>query len=124
MQSKYGFSDGNATPVAIELYRTVYIRTMNKLLEKHGSGFRLAAFDRGGMHNWCMFFVVPLEEFNTIKDPETYIDHEFSATDPVVDDAYVEALEEAHEMQLDDFVIIDAKLDSKSLEKHLKSINP
>lgn len=122
MQSKYGFSDGNAIPDGIELYRTAYIRTMNKLLGKHGSRFRLAAFDRAGLHNWCMLFTVPLEEFETIKDPEVYVDHKFSTEEPVPDNAYIEALSEAHELMVDDYVMVCVELDEARLGGMLESI--
>jgi len=50
MQSKWGFSDGDAVPDSIEAYRDVYLRVVNRLAEQLGSAVRATAYDRPGPH--------------------------------------------------------------------------
>ena len=54
MRTKYGFNGGGAVPDGAEIYRAVYIRAINKLAEQLGSRVRAVAYDRAGVHNWCL----------------------------------------------------------------------
>ena len=66
MQNKYGFSDGEAVPDGAEVYRAVYIRAVNALAEQLGSTVRAVAYDRPGVHNWCLIL------FHQVSDLEAH----------------------------------------------------
>jgi hypothetical protein len=73
MKDKYGFNDGEAMPGGVGEYREVYLRAINAFAEKHGSEQRLIAWNRPGMHNWCLVLEVTSEYFDSLKsDAERY----------------------------------------------------
>lgn len=109
MSNKWGFSDGEAYPAGVEIYRNVYVKTVNKLAEKHNSRLRVIPFDRDGIHNFCLWVAVDKnwyeENYNNlhhVKLPDEEVIH---------DEGFVSAVEEAKELNLDDFVVVEAKLD-------------
>ena len=132
MTSKYGFSDGESVPPFVEKYRTVYVLTINKLAEHHGSNVRVIAYDRPGCHNWCLIIGVPKATYEAIKkDGEHYIvDGSVQLSDygewadPPRDDGYNTALEEAEEMGLDNFLDVRVDIDMEGLGECLEQFYP
>ena len=57
-RDKHGFQGGDAIPKGVEIYRTVYVRYLNALLKHLGSGIRVIAYNRPGLHNYCLIRVV------------------------------------------------------------------
>ena len=93
MNSKYGFNDGGSVPPDVYECREVYIKVLNKLLEKNSSDFRIKELDRNGVHNPYLW--IRVEKDNLGNDEETE-----SPTDKAWDDA----VSEAYCLGLDDFV--------------------
>jgi len=60
-QTKWGFSEGEATPQDAWAHRFVYVREINRKAAELGSKVRLIAYDRGGMHNSLLIVRVPSE---------------------------------------------------------------
>lgn len=100
MQTKYGFSDGNAIPPDAEVCREIYVRTMNLLLEKHESKVRVMPYDRPGTHNPLLIVNVPVDLF---KDKEGFNPPD-KWEEPNADEPYQLACSEAMGMFLDDYV--------------------
>ncbi len=90
MQAKSGFSDGESVPEGADVYREVYIRAINRLAEQRGSTVRAVAYDRPGMHNWC------LVTFRVAGTPD--------GTEVLPDDQMDTAIEQALDLDLDGFV--------------------
>ncbi len=113
MQTKYGFNDGDSMPQGIDAYRSVYLQAMNHLLEQYGSSVRLEAYDRPGLHNSCLIVRIPATPPKNpdARDPE-----------PPCDDAYYDALQDAHDMDLDDYVRVDVHIDQDSLDSFLMNL--
>jgi len=55
MRNKYGFDEGE-TPEGIEKIRKLIVKKVNIELRKSKNfkNLHLAAFDRSGLHNWCL----------------------------------------------------------------------
>jgi hypothetical protein len=60
-QTKWGFSEGAATPDDAWAHRFVYVREINRKAAELASKVRLVAYDRGGMHNGLLIVRVPME---------------------------------------------------------------
>lgn len=107
MQDKWGFSDGNAIPEGIEVYRDVYVRVVNRLATRFGSKYRAAPYDRGGVHNWCLIvshLVDDVDEFGT-------------------DTAYEEAVDEAMIMFVDECIEVVATIWDERLNELYETID-
>ena len=119
MDSKWGFADGSAYPAGIEIFRDVYIQTVNKLAEKHGSAVRVVPFDRGGCHNYCLWITVEKGWFE-----ENYKGQPITSCPKAAkkDDAFEKAVEEAMEIGVDEFVIVDPKIDKEAFDLFLSDI--
>lgn len=104
MLEKYGFADGEAMPDGAEVYRAVYVRAVNALAEQLRSEVRAVAYDRPGIHNWCLIL------FHRLSDLEAqgicvYALHvEIDAAEVEPDEAMDEAIRQACLMDLDSFV--------------------
>lgn len=111
MQTKYGFNDGGAVPDGAEVYRTVYIRGVNKLAEQLDSSVRVVAYDRFGVHNWCLILMHQLSDLQThgIEDFTAHTDISAETAEP--DEAMEEAIHQADELELDSFVEVTVTLD-------------
>lgn len=111
MRTKYGFNDGGAVPDGAEVYRAVYIRVVNQLAEKLGSGVRATAYDRAGVHNWCLilFYDVSALSGRTHNELAEALD---IAADEVLepDEAMDEAIRQAYLLDLDSFVQVSVDL--------------
>jgi hypothetical protein len=132
MESKWGFGDGGSCPDGIEIYRDAYIKTVCKLAEHLGSDCRVVPYDRGGCHNFCLRFFVTKKWFESSYIPKLesgkpwpavsdedidLADKEFFiGTDTIMD----EAISQARELEIDDFVETNVKL-SKDFENFLKT---
>jgi hypothetical protein len=124
MQSKWGFSDGNAVPDGVEVYREVYIRTVNKLAEQLGSSVRLVAYDRFGLHNWCLILIHQLSDLQA-RGIENFAAHvDIDANTVGTDEAMEEAIRQADELELDGFVEVSVSLadDFETFMTELRSI--
>ena len=103
MRTKYGFNDGGAVPDGAEVYRAVYIRAVNKLAEQLGSGVRATAYDRAGVHNWCLILFYAVNELAESLD--------LSAGEVLEpDEAMDEAIQQASLLDLDSFVAVSIDL--------------
>lgn len=131
MDTKYGFSDGEAIPPGIETYREVYLRAMNALLKRFDSNIRVVAYDRGGCHNWCLFLRVNKDAYAKMMkaNPASVLDGSGISitssevtTEPKPDEAYQKALGAAYELDLDDYVEVKVTVDRKSLEAALTQV--
>lgn len=130
MLTKYGFGDGEAVPDNAEIYRTVYIFAINHIAEKFDSKVRVVAYDRPGMHNWCMIVMVSKEKsmeidadiINRSLDENNEYDEytlttglagEVVCLDDLVeqDEAMEKAINHARELGLDDYVVESAEID-------------
>jgi hypothetical protein len=109
MQSKSGFSDGEAVPECIETYRTVYLRVVNRLAEQWGSDVRALAYDRPGMHNWCLIV------FRDARNPDG---------ESVPADLGLEAaIDQAHTLDVDDYLRVIVTIDP-SFDLFLAELRP
>lgn len=79
MISKYGFEDGEDVPVYAREARELIVKTINAVLEAKGSPVRAYAFDRAGMHNWCLIVFEghddedpPLEVYDVLSAMDEY----------------------------------------------------
>ena len=64
MNDKYGFNDGEAVPNEADRHRAVYIQAINRMAELLRSKSQAEAYDRMGVHNWCLItFINPGERF-------------------------------------------------------------
>lgn len=104
MQHKFGFSDGEAVPDGVEVYRAVYIRSVNSLAAQLGSAVRAVAYDRPGVHNWCLilFHQVSDLEAHGINLLTLHVEIDAEVVEP--DEAMEEAIRQACLIDLDSFV--------------------
>jgi hypothetical protein len=104
MQHKFGFSDGEAVPDGAEVYRAVYIRSVNTLATQLGSAVRVVAYDRPGVHNWCLilFHQASDLEAHRINLLTQHVEMDAEVVEP--DEAMEEAIRQACLIDLDSFV--------------------
>lgn len=120
MRDKNGFSDGSAYPAGIEKYRAVYVRFINIFAEKLGSNIRAAAFDRGGMHNWCRIVFYSRDDIknaNTLAPIDLEFDSEFLRNLPEcsLNDQFGDVLHLARSVGADIFVQTVVEIDRESI---------
>lgn len=122
MLTKWGFSEGVTAPLGIEHYRTAYILAINSLAAAGNSCVRLRAYDRPGMHNWCLILTVPVESVKEMPPPLLAVpDDHYEHVDQ--DEAMERAISDAMEMGIDAYVTCRITL-SKSSIKQLLSLKP
>lgn len=111
MQSKWGFNDGNAIPEGVEDYRTVYICAVNRLAEQLNSKVRAVAYNRPGLHNYCLiiFYKVTDLQHISVEQYNKHVAIQAEVTEP--DEAMREAIWQAYEAQLDNFLQITVEID-------------
>ncbi|MEZ4666545.1 MAG: hypothetical protein R3E39_01275 [Anaerolineae bacterium] len=111
MRSKYGFNDGGAVPDGAEVYRAVYIRAVNKLAEQLGSSVRAIAYDRAGVHNWCLILFYNVRDLTGLSPDELTTSLDLSAAEVLeADEMMDEAIRQAYLLDLDSFVEISVDL--------------
>jgi hypothetical protein len=119
MRTKFGFADGGAVPNGVEDVRELYITVINKYAEEFGSAFRACAFDRPGMHNWCLILFVPVSEVAdgtdlTVNQEALYV--------PMVehgDEALDNAIDEALNANLNNYVRTEVSVDWEGWEEQV-----
>jgi hypothetical protein len=110
MQTKYGYSDGDATPDGVEVYRTVYIRAVNRLAEQLGSRVRAVAYNRFGVHNSCLIILYRLCDLEG-QECDLTLHTDLAAGEAAPDEAMGEAIRQAYELDLDNFVQVFVTID-------------
>lgn len=111
MRTKYGFNDGGAVPDGAEVYRAVYIRAVNQLAEQLGSRVRATAYDRTGVHNWCLILFYDVNDLagrvpDELAEPLDVSGREVLEPDEAMD----EAIQQAYLLDLDSFVQVSVDL--------------
>lgn len=102
MASPGGFNEGHRVPTDAFLRRAVYLRVVNALLARHGSGVRVVA-RRHHFRNLFGFAPVPAGEW---RREAAYDDSHPPTAGVAVDDGYRAAVTEAKGMGLDEYVRI------------------
>lgn len=110
MLTKYGFSDGDATPPDAEAAREIYVHAVNLLAERKGSSVRVAPYDRFGVHNSIIILFTPL---SGLPDDLT------SFIESVPDGAMAEAITEARQLDLDNYLVVEVSVDWEELKAGL-----
>ncbi len=109
MLSKFGFSYGDAVPPDAEARRTVYVKTINRIAELRGSAVRAVAYDRPGMHNWCMICYASAKD--VVGYGERIVARDLDLDEVAPDEAMQDAIEMATEIEIDQFVIVETRID-------------
>lgn len=124
MRTKYGFNDGGAVPDGAEVYRTVYIRAVNQLAEQLGSRVRAAAYDRAGVHNWCLILFYDVNALAGHTPDELTEPLDVSGGEVLDPDAAMdEAIGQAYLLDLDSFVQVSVDL-SDDFENFVTALYP
>lgn len=110
MQSKWGFSDGDAVPDGVEVYRDIYIRAVNQLAGELGSSVRVVAYDRFGVHNWCLILMYKLADLHAHDVEDFTAPTDINAEIAQTDEALEEAIRQAYELDLDSFAEVTVTL--------------
>ena len=123
MQSKYGFSDGEAMPDGIDVYREVYIRAVNQLAEQLNSSARVVAFNRAGVHNWCLILMHHLSDLQAqhIEDFTAHVN--IVAETCEADEGLEEAIHQANEVELDSLVEVTVTV-ADDFELFIEALHP
>ncbi len=123
MQSKYGFSDGEAMPDGIEVYREVYIRAVNQLAEQLDSSVRVVAYNRAGVHNWCLILMHHLSDLQAqhIEDFTAHVN--IAAETCEIDEGMEEAIRQANELELDSLVEVTVTV-ADDFELFIDALHP
>ena len=123
MQSKWGFNDGDAIPEGVEAYRTVYIQAVNRLAEQLDSQVRAVAYNRFGLHNYCLILLYHVDDLKDVPIKQ-YIEHvDIHAQVAQADDAMREAIWQAHEAHLDNLLHISVETDP-DLDEFIEELKP
>ena len=123
MQSKWGFNDGEAIPEGVEHYRTVYIRAVNRLAEQLNSQVRAVAYNRCGLHNFCLVLFHNLTDLVDVP-VEQYTEHmDIPAAVVEPDEAMREAIWQAETWHLDELLEVTVAIDP-GLEAFLNELKP
>jgi hypothetical protein len=124
MRTKYGFNDGGAVPDGVEVYRAIYIRAVNKLAEQLGSGVRATAYDRAGVHNWCLILFYDVNDLAGHTSGELTEPLDIAASEVLEpDDAMDEAIQQAYLLDLDGFVQVSVDL-SDDFDAFVMALHP
>ncbi len=124
MRTKYGFNDGGAVPDGAEVYRTVYIRAVNQLAEQLNSSVRATAYDRAGVHNWCLILFYAVNDLSDRTPSELTEPLDLSAGEVLEpDEAMDEAIRQAYLLDLDSFVQVSVDL-SDDFEGFVTALYP
>ena len=124
MRTKYGFNDGGAVPDGAGVYRAVYIRAVNQLAEQLGSCVRATAYDRAGVHNWCLILFYDVNDLagrvpDELAEPLDVSGREVLEPDEAMD----EAIQQAYLLDLDSFVQVSVDL-SDDFEGFVAALYP
>lgn len=123
MQSKWGFHDGEAIPEGVEAYRTVYIRAVNRLAEQLDSQVRAVAYNRCGLHNFCLVLFHNVADLADVP-VEQYTEHVNIPAEVVEpDEAMREAIWQAEMWHLDELLDVTVTIDP-GLDDFLDELKP
>ena len=115
MRSKWGFNDGSSIPSDAEPRRDVYIKAVNVLAEKLNSNYRVAPYNRLGMHNWCLIVNVPKDiDITDVAAVARSEDHE--------DIQLNEAIQQCFELNLDQFFTVTVTIDQEGMNAFLEQL--
>jgi hypothetical protein len=124
MRTKYGFNDGGAVPDGAEVYRAVYIRAVNQLAEQLSSRVRATAYDRAGVHNWCLILFYDVNDLAGRTPDELTEALDVSGGEVLDPDAAMdEAIGQAYLLDLDSFVQVSVDL-SDDFENFVTALYP
>jgi hypothetical protein len=123
MQTKFGFSDGEAVPDGVGIYRAIYIRAVNRLAEQLGSKVRATAYDRAGMHNWCLILFYDTNDLVGLAIDELVQPLDLSAKGRDEDEGMHEAIRQAYLLELDNFVEVTVHL-STDFDEFVMTLEP
>lgn len=124
MRTKYGFDDGGAVPDGTEVYRAVYIRAVNQLAEQLGSRVRATAYDRTGVHNWCLILFYDMNDLTGRAPDELMEPLDISGREVLdPDESMEEAIRQAYLLDLDSFVHVSVDL-SDDFEEFVTALYP
>lgn len=124
MRTKYGFDDGGAVPDGAEVYRAVYIRALNKLAEQLNSSVRATAYDRAGVHNWCLILFYDINDLAGRAPDELAEPLDLPAEEVLdPDEAMEEAIRQAYLLDLDSFVQVSVDL-ADDFEEFVTALYP
>ena len=128
MTSKFGFSDGETVPPDASERREIYIRAINKIAAALGSKQRMVAWDRGGIHNWCLITPLLVDDLiqvgcnlDLLHDPVHIglsYDRLVKLSPPEEDEAMQQAIITANGANLDQYVETVVTI-NPAFEKHL-----
>ena len=65
MNDVFGFDCGDRRPPGVELFRDVYLKTVNRLAERWKSDFRVVPFNYRSHNRW-LWMIVPKEWFENV----------------------------------------------------------
>lgn len=127
MIEKYGFGDGDSEPPGMRKYRSVYVRVLNALLEKLGSAYRAVAYNRPGMHNSCMILFCGKKAIAgkakcQIEEGDLEIKKALSFEEVAEEEQFVQAVDIARELYLDELLQTETAIDEDGLKKTLREI--
>lgn len=124
MGTKYGFNDGEAVPDGAGVYRAVYIRAVNQLAQQLGSSVRATAYDRAGVHNWCLILFYAVHDLVDHTPDELAEPLDLASADVLEpDEAMDEAIRQASLLDLDSFVQVSVAL-SDDFERFVAALSP
>jgi hypothetical protein len=125
MKEKYGFEDGATFPPGVEIYRDVYVKAINHQAKQTGSDQRIVPYNRPGVHNLYMVWLVTKEWFDTVFLPRQQegemwgtaeceeLDINGTDIDSVMDDAMKMAIQIAYGLNLDSYISTKVRVDPK-----------
>ena len=123
MNSGIGFDSGMKYPLGVEKYRELYIIVMNVLLEKNKSNCRLVPFDCSGVdaYNKCMWLRVTRRYYSNLRNRWA---GSHKRTEECGEDlGWIKSIEEANNMNLDDCMVLERKIDEDMLWNLLEALN-
>ena len=137
MENKYGFGDGACYPEGIEMYRDVYVRTLNAFAQKWGSNTRAIPYDRPGSHNaimllyttaaWWNEHYAPLIEPGEQLPGNGYDVNQMPVIEnPCTEEAWDDAMDALAEVEfdtgsIDDFLDVEVKV-ADNFEEFLQTV--
>jgi hypothetical protein len=120
--SKYGFSDGEATPPDAKVARSVYVRAINTKAEKLGSNCRVIPYNRPGTHNAWVIVSTNKEFHNKLNGTQRLFGTDrYPEEGETKDDAMAKAIAWAIEQDLDQFICSRITINEKGLGALLES---
>ena len=124
MTTRNGFASGNNVPADADVYRELYVSSINYFAEKFGSMYRAVA-SYGGKHDmWIVFvslenltnFGISIDQLGSYAD---YVPDVIDADIDFTDDAMSRAVAQVTSMDVDQYIVTNTVIDQSSLDKAL-----